>query len=57
MASPILINLLVAYYFVTSTSQADLNTNSLRSFNAESNITDGEVDEVGTVFLSAGSHL
>ena len=56
MASPIIINLLIAY-FLSSTSQADLNASSLCSFNAQSNITDGEVDEIGRMFLSAGSHL
>ena len=60
MAAYILIYFLLAYYFVVSTytSQADLNTDGLRSFNTESNnITDGEVDEAGRMFVSAGNYL
>ena len=60
MATSIAIYSLLAtyYYLVASTSRADLNS-GLRSFKLteSNNITDGEVDEIGRVFLSAGSHL
>lgn len=52
--SILIVYLLLAQYHVTS--QADLNSTRLYSFNAE-NVTDGEVDEIGKIYLSAGSHL
>ena len=49
--SILIVHLLIAQCHII-TSQADLSTR----FHAE-NIIDGEVDEIGKVFLSAGSHL
>ena len=56
LATSIHVYFLLAYFI--NTSQNDLNTDGFHSFNTESNnITDGEIDKAGRMFVSAGNHL